>query len=434
MENHQADQIDNGNADHALEARTLVAQLISQGVDEARANWLGNVQFHLLEGISKLRQLKETPSEGDVEIIIGCADTDSVDAVELPAHHDALLPGWTEFANTLSSVLVNRKQHIGLIIRHVRLTSKVTEILLRSFKTAPLQKFALENNALGSEGIKFVASAVEANESLEGLLLLQNPIETKCSARALIGVVKIHPHMKMFNLRECSIGQFTDVMLEVVSAFDCMKIIDLGGNRVGSQSAEIISKSLAQNAFLKHLYLENNLLTDTEAILFADALRTNTNLRYLGLNGNKIRGTGIRALEKAVLNKCSMNEVYYSNHTCHVVTDGHRLSKILLSRNTRTDPNKTRMIKIQSTLYYCYGNTSALTNLRHDLNNLPIELMPNVLALFKDKGAKSTYKGTALFQILRKWNMPHLYTSCADPEPRRSKRIRTNKIAKLLRE
>ncbi|KAL7533439.1 hypothetical protein ACHAWF_004505 [Thalassiosira exigua] len=394
----------------------LRAQLISQGMDVELANWIGIVQMDLLNGIIKL---KERPAEGDIFIrIAGNSNT-----VELPAHDDALLPGWKEFAGALSSVPINRTQDLSLCIRHVQLTSTVTKILLQSFGLAPLQELYLVNNALGSGGIKFVASAIKANKHLMDLSLNGNPIGSNHDARTLVGALKNHPTMKNLSLCACSIGQRIDVTRTIISTFDWMERVFLCDNHIGSQSAALISNCLARNPFIKRLWLCNNLLTDPDAVLIADGLKTNTNLRMLKLSGNAIEETGITALDKAVLNVFSMNELYDSNHTCSIDIGG--------VCNQFVCPKLNRNIKIESTLLSFYEPEGL--HLRLYINSLPIKLMPHVLASLKDERIDEALRKTVLFRIMRGWSMPLLYTSRASVELRRSERIRKNKIAMLLR-
>ena len=65
------------------------------------------------------------------------------------------------------------------------------------------------------------------------------------------------------------------------------------------------------------------------------------------------------------------------------------------------------------------------------LKDTPIEIIPMVLALLRST-AKKECELNVLFGFVREWNMPLLYTSCAGPQLRRSKRIHKKMVMKYM--
>jgi len=61
--------------------------------------------------------------------------------------------------------------------------------------------------------------------------------------------------------------------------------------------------------------LEHNHLNDNDAILISQALKKNTNLRHLHLEGNNITSTGLKALLTCVSDSLCLNAISESNHT-----------------------------------------------------------------------------------------------------------------------
>ena len=95
-------------------------------------------------------------------------------------------------------------------------------------------------------------------------------------------------------------------------------------------------------------------------------------------------------------------------------------------------PQLNRKVKILSALYF---NRMGCGNTLY-LGATPVKLMPRVLARIQGKGVMdaSFYNGlNAVFQVMRGWNMPILFTSCIDSNLQRSELMRQNKVWELRR-
>lgn len=76
-----------------------------------------------------------------------------------------------------------------------------------------------------------------------------------------------------------------------------------------------IASSLEQNLCLEQLDLSYCDIDDDGIKMLAHALKSNTTLRYLNLDGNNITSSGMHALRKCVHDTTSMQSLWESNHT-----------------------------------------------------------------------------------------------------------------------
>ena len=128
------DPINNNDDDRYSEGSRLHACLRSLGYGEAHATKTVLAQMLLTKGTSKLIRCKQGPPEDDERIEVGAFDNPE----ELLLHDDVLLPWWRKFAEALTSVAACEQGYIHLTLRQVQLGKVVSDMLLQSFKTAPL--------------------------------------------------------------------------------------------------------------------------------------------------------------------------------------------------------------------------------------------------------------------------------------------------------
>ena len=327
--------------------------------------------------------------------------------------------------NALSSVTT-------FAIKRVQLSQDVTTMLLKSLKTTPLLTLMLSKNNLGKHGLEFVADVLDTSTSLTRLYIDSNPIESKDVAATFANALIKHPSLKTLLLDKCGIGQNDGIMDILVPALLRLVQVSLDSNSIGSYGggAKLISDNLASNPKLRALHLNGNLLNDSDAKMLAGCLKTNTNLRALRIAGNRITGSGMTALYLSVNNIFGLNKLYDSNHTCSL-DFGDKGPEVTWSRkchfdfdwiNTTTDPVHNRNNKFLLLIHDGGGKY---------LKDTPIEIIPMVLALLRST-AKKERELNVLFGFVSEWNMPLLYTSCAGPQLRRSKRIHKKMVMKYM--
>ena len=379
-------------------------RLISLGFDATRAHSIAAAQVTLKRGCAELIQYKQRPHEECSTLNIGITAAHD----EILIHDDIMLPEWREFTDELSSIPTSEKEHINLTFKQVQIDQKVAKLLLHAFKTAPLKILALRENGLGSEGIEFAVNALEMSTTLACLSIYDNVIEAKNDAISLVRAVRNHPKLVALYLNNCGLGRNESVLEALVPLLDTgLGWVCLESNEIGSHGASLISNCLASNPDkMVRLHLDDNLLNDDDAKMFAASMGTNDKLQALQLSGNHITQVGRDALHLAVNNLSSLNALHDSNHTCSFQVgeeDNCQLSVINLCR----DPELNRKIKI----------LKALKDIKY-LEDVPIGIMPRVLAFLQGIGEVdgTKYNGVdQLFQVMCGWNMPLLYTlTCLD--------------------
>ncbi|EJK59539.1 hypothetical protein THAOC_20218 [Thalassiosira oceanica] len=100
--------------------------------------------------------------------------------------------------------------------------------------------------------------------------------------------------------------------------FSLHKLLDFSGNNLQTDGRTTISDLIASNPPLVELDLRQNRLNDDDAVLIAQSLGGNTNLRRLYVEDNNIQERGMRALYEAVNDTSTLNALSDSNHSCHL--------------------------------------------------------------------------------------------------------------------
>jgi len=296
------------------------------------------------------------------------------------------------------------------------------------------------NVGLDSGGIKLLTSVVEENTHLCNLSLRKNEIINESDTLSLVEAVGNHPGIHICSLDECSIGDQLPTSPEIVHTLFRLEAVGLGGNEINSKGAQIICEYLAINPSINYLDLDDNLFNDDDALLIATSLKSNTNLVDLSLRGNNFTSVGINTLYRSVFDDKSLSTVSDSNHTCELklFDDGESIPEgidgdVLLMNDKHFEPGELpdsarelfmmdadtdkgkavtslqvqgrKKIKMLHALVGAgrVGTNEGAVNMKY-LNDMPIELLPEVLMFFQDA---STYSGTEeinidmVFQLVR---------------------------------
>ena len=293
------------------------------------------------------------------------------------------------------------------------------------------------NVGLDSGGIKLLTSVVEENTHLCNLSLRKNEIIELADTLSLVEAVGNHPGIHICSLDECGIGDQLPTSPEIVHTLFRLEAVGLGGNEINSKGAQIICEYLAINPSINFLDLDDNLFNDDDALLFATSLNSNTNLVDLSLRGNNFTSVGINTLYRSVFDDESLSTVSDSNHTCELklfddgepildeidgevllMNDKHfepdelpESAREIFMMNADTDKGKAvTSLQVQGRkkmkmLHALVGGVTNEGNVNMKyLNDMPIELLPEVLTIFQDA---SKYSGTKernvdmLFQLVR---------------------------------
>jgi len=195
------------------------------------------------------------------------------------------------------------------------------------------------------------------------------------SARAFDAVLG-HP-----SLSDVSLGNYLgqrngyDNLLTLLTTKPKIETVWYRDNNVATDGDSRLTNYLATNPPLGLLALDGNELVDADAMLIAEALRTNTNLSRLDIGGNNFSEVGLASPKKAILDETSLNVLSDCNHSCQI-NIGHNSE--LINYWSRTRCRAEKMYKVLSKRNKRGMNVDCLKR-KIDNDALPT-LFPNVLS------------------------------------------------------
>ena len=210
----------------------------------------------------------------------------------------------------------------------------------------------LDNNEFVNirEGTEFVIEIIQSNQKLKEFHWTNNEIESMDDANLLVEAIISRPLIKSISLVNC-FGENMDaysIFRSLLASGKDFAHIDLGFNNIRTGGGTELPDFLATNPPLKDLFLIENHLDDSDAILIARALKRNTHLEQLILGGNDITDIGRDALRNSLLDSTTLNTIADSNHSCNV--GGIDLDDDISNNNRLLDDKVNRGRKMYSLL------------------------------------------------------------------------------------
>ncbi|TDD94774.1 gala protein [Actinomadura rubrisoli] len=186
----------------------------------------------------------------------------------------------------------------------------------------------LGTNAMGGEGARAIASALEPGHGVETLYLGCNRIDADgaaalagrlasdgevralwlkrnpvgdAGAAALAGMLRRNTAIRTLDLVNTGVGvDGLRALLAALAAREApLERMFLGGNGLGPDAADVLA-ALMRDANVRELYLPANHLGDAGAAVLASAARSEGRPVRLGLGGNGVGPAGARALAGAL--------------------------------------------------------------------------------------------------------------------------------------
>mmetsp|Transcript_5561 Transcript_5561/g.12667 ORF Transcript_5561/g.12667 Transcript_5561/m.12667 type:complete len:481 (-) Transcript_5561:2568-4010(-) len=320
---------------------------------------------------------------------------------QMVSHDQSLNPYWKQLENAFSQPMnMNIRIHSINIVK-VEMKKEHLAMLATNLRGKVSNLIQFNDNNLCGDGIMSISDLLEHNPVLYTFHLCHNPIDDLNVAMRLSRVLKAHLDIETLKMTHCNIGNNVDILSAILRSD--VKSIDLSHNNIGLSGAVVISEYLETNPPVKNLTLDNNRFDDESAILFAQALRKNTNLEALCLKDNNFTLDGAKKMIKGLFDSSSLNAISESNHTCKLyLFSGYgdcNMQDQLSSLTLEFD----RMSKI---LIALQANKESLLQY---LEDVPVELMPGVIALFHTEKDQIRLINM-IHATMRWWNMPSLYS------------------------
>jgi hypothetical protein len=288
--------------------------------------------------------------------------------------------------------------------------------ILSNGRVTNLSTWIMFNNAnICAEGIISLSKLVDVSTTLQRFSISHNRIDSIESARCLSRSLRSHTRINQLDLADCDLGSNPEI-LSVILQSD-VRFIDLRHNNIDSLGAVAIAEYLEGDPPVQHIGLVHNQLNDDDAILISQALKRNTNLHEIYLHLNNFTSIGVKALLTCVFDSSSLNAISESNHTMvgmNIFLYSGHIGKLdyYLDRLLKLDRTQKIMLALQDK-----------DSLLQYLANLPVELIPEVLALRQDGYLCEQEHLNIVYSTMRWWNMPMLYSyyNCVNSDSKRKR-------------
>eukprot|EP00944_MAST-04C_sp_MAST-4C-sp1_P013499 g13499.t1 len=122
------------------------------------------------------------------------------------------------------------------------------------------------------------------------------------------------------------------LLASVLATNTSLEKIYLSYNNIGSEGAKALAKTLATNTSLRRIDFYSNNIGDEGAKALAEALATNTSLKQINLGENKIGDGGAKALKKALATNTSLKQINLGENK--IGDGGAKALKKALATNT----------------------------------------------------------------------------------------------------
>jgi len=294
---------------------------------------------------------------------------------------------------------------------NVQLNQEMTQLVKDALMKVPFKLFCFQYSCHFHGGMSTIAAMMDNNKYLQILDVHRildmdsNDITKLCSA------IHRHPSLVDVSISGCFTGsRLGNEMLQTLLRTDGLKLERLGmaensltryRYRTGFNVCALLSNYLAGNPRLKFLDLTDNHFDDGDALLIANALRTNTTLKNLIISGNRVGEPGDSLFRTAVCNESSLNSVADSNHSCMIETE------YALDGNESEEREINRANKIYRLLS---SRNKTMSNVQH-FGDIDVKLLPNVLEAVQKYSISLNYRdddivkaSSIVYEIMRCWD------------------------------
>jgi hypothetical protein len=321
---------------------------------------------------------------------------------------------------------IDRVKQLGIVteIEHIRIKNveikkdqlaALVAIFRSGRATNSSNTVDFDNVNLCGEGIITLSKLVDVSSKLQCFCLRHNRIDNMDSARYLSRSLKSHTRINNIHLTHCDLGS-NPKMLSVILQSE-VKIIDLSSNNIDSLGAVKIAEYLESDPPINRIGLDRNRLNDDDAMLISQALKWNTNLSHLDLERNNITSIGVKTLLTRVFDSSSLTSISESNHTLE------RLVLFTRQKNGSLADCIDKLLELDRIDKIILALQHKESLLKY-LANVPVELIPEVLAFSQQEGYLIQHINLSIvYSTMRWWNMPMLYSyrSCVKSDAKRKR-------------
>ncbi len=172
----------------------------------------------------------------------------------------------------------------------------------------------ISGSAVGNEGAKILAKALEGNTSLVSLELGNSNIGAEGVA-ALASILTKVSALKTLYLRGNKIGDGgAKALAAALKSNNCLEHLYLGGNEIGIEGVKAFAEAFERNSTLQTIYLRNNHVGDEGAKILADALQKNFGLRVLNVANAELTEVGCKDFIKLLDSNTTLQSIVFEHN------------------------------------------------------------------------------------------------------------------------
>ena len=185
------------------------------------------------------------------------------------------------------------------------------ELALAIDSNRHLENLSLQDNALCSS-VTTVLQRLSKLSSLETLDLQGNQLNEN-TAELLASVISNNNVLKSLNLCNNSIGKGALQIAKALRHITSLRLLNLGDNMLIKEVCNELAYAIKCNINIESLYLHDNKL-QSFALVILQSLSTITTLRVLNMNNNQIGEKGGDALASVIKSNTGLKELYFSGN------------------------------------------------------------------------------------------------------------------------
>ena len=239
----------------------------------------------------------------------------------------------------LADVIANNTSLEGLCLGGNNLQSSVGVILQALKGVSNVKVLDLDDNNMSEEVASDLADVIKNNVQLEELHLFNNKLQSSCTV--ILQALKRNSNLKKLNLSDNNmtgkvvydladvianntslewlylggnnLQSSAGVILQALKGDSNVKVLDLNDNNMSEEVASDLADVIKNNAQLEELRLFNNKLQSSCTVIL-QALKRNSNLKTLNLNGNNMTGKVVYDLADVIANNTSLEGLYLGSN------------------------------------------------------------------------------------------------------------------------
>ncbi|KAL7454337.1 hypothetical protein ACHAWC_006938 [Mediolabrus comicus] len=359
---------------------------------------------NISEDSKRLREATEKLRRGEFPRVDDNYNEKGITLEEIePSVENYLLPYWREFAEALKQFtpafgVLPDDWESYFHMEDVDLNNDAMLILRDALINKPFHTLSFINNDrdadVGGMSVDAIMDIVDSNKHLRQLDIEGNLVDGVHIGKICSVVLHTHPFLVCLDLSKCfRNGAGDEMMISLLTTSGTLKLekLVMAFNDITSNVTTLLTDYLAADPQMKWLDLRRNILTDNDAELLANALRSNTTLRHLDLglfyNESTITDVGAGAFCLVLNDERNLNSAALSNHSCHIPGVGPpSLNKNVLRQEwheirswdmTRLR-KETEMNRAQKIYNLLYSRNKSLTNVQH-FDGIDVQILPNMV-------------------------------------------------------